>query len=260
MSNALPPPSSEDLKSMPITAHLIELRAHLVRIFVAVIGIFVVLAYFARDLYQILSEPLQQHLPANATMIATDVTTTFMSPIKLTLYVAFFIAMPYILHQIWQFIAPALYKNEKRIAIPILLSSIVLFYLGIAFAYFLALPNVLKFFMMFSPENVVPMTDIDSYLTFALKLFLVFGLTFEVPIATLLLILARVVTVDSLVDKRRYIIVGCFAVSAVVTPPDGLSMLMLAIPMWLLFEFGLLLGRLVEPKPSAEAVDAREGD
>lgn len=255
---ALPPPSADHLKEMPITAHLIELRAHLVRIFIAVIGLFVVLAYFARDLYQLLSLPLQAVLPDNATMIATDVTTTFMSPIRLTLYVAFMLAMPYILHQIWQFIAPALYKNEKKIAIPILLSSIVLFYLGVAFAYFLALPNILQFFIMFSPDNVVPMTDIDSYLSFALKLFMVFGLTFEVPVATLLLILAGVVTVESLVDKRRYIIVGCFAISAVVTPPDGISMLMLAFPMWFLFELGLLLGRLLQPK--SVDLTAREGD
>lgn len=259
MSHAkLPPPTPDPLSEMPITAHLIELRAHLVRIFIAVIGLFVVLAYFARDLYQLLSLPLQAVLPANASMIATDVTTTFMSPIRLTLYVAVIVVMPYILHQIWQFIAPALYKNEKKIAIPILFSSVLLFYCGIAFAYFLALPNILKFFIMFSPDNVVPMTDIDSYLSFALKLFMVFGLTFEVPVATLLLILAGVVSVESLVDKRRYIIVGCFAVSAIVTPPDGLSMLMLAIPMWLLFELGLLMGRFLEPKPTD--LTAHEGD
>jgi sec-independent protein translocase protein TatC len=182
---ALPPPNADQLSEMPITAHLIEMRSHLVRIFIAVIGLFVVLAYFARDLYALLSMPLQAVLPANATMIATDVTTTFMSPIRLTLYVAVILVMPYILHQIWQFIAPALYKKEKKVAIPILFSSVVLFYCGIAFAYFLALPNILKFFIMFSPDNVVPMTDIDSYLSFALKLFMVFGLTFEVPVADL---------------------------------------------------------------------------
>lgn len=247
---ALPPPNSEDLKEMPFTAHLMELRSHLVRIFVVVIGLFLCMAYFSRDLYEILSEPLRAQLPAHATMIATDVTSTFMAPIRLTLFVSVFIAMPYVLHQVWQFVAPGLYKNEKKIAIPMLASSVLLFYAGVAFAYFIALPGVLKFFILFSPDTVTPMTDINSYLSFALKLFMVFGLTFEIPIATLLLILAGIVSVESLVDKRRYIIVGCFAVAAIITPPDGLSMLMLAIPMWLLFEVGLLFGRLIEPKPS----------
>jgi sec-independent protein translocase protein TatC len=253
MSQALPPPSPEDLKEMPFTAHLIELRTHLVRIFAVVIVLFLCLAYFSRDLYELLSEPLRAQLPAHATMIATDVTSTFMAPIRLTLFVAVFIGMPYVLHQIWQFVAPGLYKTEKKVAIPLLVSSVLLFYAGVAFAYFVALPGVLKFFILFSPDTVTPMTDINSYLSFAMKLFMVFGLTFEIPIATLLLILAGVVTVESLVDKRRYIIVGCFAVAAVVTPPDGLSMLMLAIPMWLLFELGLFFGRFIE-------TDRREAD
>lgn len=246
MSTDLPPPNADDLKEMPFTAHLIELRRHLVRIFTVVIVLFIALAYFARDLYEILSAPLREQLPANATMIATDVTSPFMAPIRLTLFVSVFIGMPYILNQIWQFIAPGLYQRERRIATPMLVSSVILFYSGVAFAYYLVLPGILKFFILFSPDTVTPMTDIDSYLSFALKLFMVFGLTFEIPIATLLLILAGVVTVDSLVDKRRYIIVGCTGVAALITPPDGLSMIMLAIPMWLLFEVGLLFGRLLE--------------
>lgn len=254
MSQALPPPSQQDLKEMPFTAHLLELRTHLVRVFSVVLAFFLSLAYFARDLYEMLSAPLREQLPANATMIATDITSTFMAPIRLALFVSVFLAMPYILHQIWQFIAPGLYKKEKRLAVPLLLSSIVLFYAGVAFAYFIALPSVLKFFILFSPDTVTPMTDINSYLGFALKMFMVFGLTFEIPVATLLLILAGIVSVESLTDKRRYIIVGCFAVSAVVTPPDGLSMLLLAVPMWLLFELGLFFGRFLQ-QDTARASD-----
>nr|WP_227697666.1 twin-arginine translocase subunit TatC [Psychrobacter cibarius] len=230
---------------MPITEHLIELRRHLIKICVAVLVIFLALVGFSRELYDFLSNPLVAQLPANATMIATDITSNFMAPIRLTVFVAAFFAMPYILYQIWSFVAPGLYKKEKKIAIPVLMSSIFLFYAGVAFSYFIVLKGVLKFFIMFAPQNVLPMTDIDSYLSFALKLFMVFGLTFEIPVVTLLLILTGVVSIQSLEDKRRYIIVGCFAVAAVVTPPDGVSMLMLAIPMWLLFELGVFLAKVL---------------
>ncbi|MFZ3075555.1 MAG: twin-arginine translocase subunit TatC [Psychrobacter glacincola] len=233
------------LADMPITEHLIELRRHLIKICVAVLVIFLALVGFSRELYDFLSDPLVAQLPANSTMIATDITSNFMAPIRLTIFVAAFFAMPYILYQIWSFVAPGLYKKEKKVAIPVLLSSIFLFYSGVAFAYFIVLKGVLKFFIMFAPQNVLPMTDIDSYLSFALKLFMVFGITFEIPVVTLLLILVGIVSIQSLQDKRRYIIVGCFAVAAVVTPPDGVSMLMLAIPMWLLFELGLFLARIL---------------
>ena len=233
------------LGDMPITEHLIELRAHLIKICVAVLLIFLILVGFSRDLYDLLSNPLVAQLPANSTMIATDITSNFMAPIRLTIFVAAFLAMPYILYQIWSFIAPGLYRKEKKVAIPVLLASICLFYAGVAFAYFIVLKGVLKFFIMFAPQNVLPMTDIDSYLSFALKLFMVFGLTFEIPVITLLLILTKIVSIESLEDKRRYIIVGCFAVAAVVTPPDGVSMLVLAFPMWLLFELGLLLAKIL---------------
>ncbi|CAM4088551.1 twin-arginine translocase subunit TatC [Psychrobacter arenosus] len=236
---------ADTLGDMPITEHLIELRSHLIKICVAVLVIFLALVGFSRELYDFLSDPLVAELPANATMIATDITSNFMAPIRLTLFVAVFVAMPYILYQIWSFVAPGLYKKEKRVAIPVLLSSIVLFYTGVAFAYFIVLKGVLKFFITFAPHNVLPMTDIASYLSFSMKLFMVFGLTFEIPVVTLLLILAGIVSTDTLADKRRYIIVGCFAVSAIVTPPDGVSMLMLAIPMWLLFELGLGLARIL---------------
>ena len=235
----------DTLGDMPITQHLIELRAHLIKICIAVLIIFLALVGFSRELYDFLSNPLVAQLPANSTMIATDITSNFMAPIRLTIFVAAFVAMPYILYQIWAFIAPGLYKKEKKIAVPVLLSSILLFYAGVAFAYFIVLKGVLKFFIMFAPQNVLPMTDIDSYLSFALKLFMVFGLTFEIPVVTFLLILIGIVSIESLENKRRYIIVGCFGVAAIVTPPDGISMLMLAFPMWLLFELGLLLAKLL---------------
>jgi sec-independent protein translocase protein TatC len=241
--------SSDDmlnkLVDMPITEHLIELRSHLIKICAAILVIFLALVGFSRELYNFLSDPLVAQLPVNSTMIATDITSNFMAPIRLTVFVAAFVAMPYILYQIWSFVAPGLYKKEKRIAIPVLTSSIFLFYAGVAFSYFIVLKGVLKFFIVFAPQNVLPMTDIDSYLSFALKLFMVFGLTFEIPVVTLLLILVGIVSIQGLEDKRRYIIVGCFAIAAVVTPPDGVSMLMLAIPMWLLFELGLLLAKIL---------------
>ncbi|GAF54403.1 twin-arginine translocase subunit TatC [Psychrobacter sp. Ps1] len=244
------------LSDMPITEHLIELRKHLIKICVAVLIVFLALAGFSRELYNLLSDPLVAQLPANSTMIATDITSNFMAPIRLTVFVAAFLAMPYILYQIWSFVAAGLYKKEKKIAIPVLLSSIFLFYTGVAFAYFVVLKGVLKFFILFAPQNVIPMTDIDSYLSFALKLFMVFGLTFEIPVVTLLLIMVGIVSTKSLEDKRRYIIVGCFAVAAVVTPPDGISMLLLAIPMWLLFELGLFLAKMLIKEERSTALDS----
>lgn len=243
------------LVDMPITEHLIELRKHLIHIFAAVLVIFVALAGFARKIYDAFSAPLVELLPPNATMIATDITSSFVAPIKLTFYLAIILAMPYILYQIWSFVAPGLYKHEKKLALPILVTSVALFYTGIAFAYYVILKSVLTFFIKFAPANVLPMTDIESYLNFVVKLFLVFGFTFEIPVLTLLLVLAGVVSVQSLADKRRYIIVACFGISAIVTPPDGLSMVLLAIPMWLLFELGLLSARVLVKEKQAIALE-----
>ncbi len=234
------------LEEMPITKHLMILRQHLFKIVAAILLLFFCLLPFANRTYQILSEPLRAQLPVSSSMIATDVTATFMAPFKLNFFVALMLVMPYIIYQIWSFAKPALYEKEKSLALPILVSSICLFYLGIAFAYFIALPSILHFFISVSPETVAPMTDINSYLAFCLKLFLVFGLTFEIPVVTLLLILIGVVSTQSLVEKRRFIIVGCFFISMFVTPPDAISMIMLAVPMWLLFELGLLLGKVLE--------------
>lgn len=238
----------EELEKMSFTEHLVILRQHLFKTVALLLILFFCLLPFANHTYQILSEPLRAQLPANSSMIATDVTATFMAPFKLNFYIAIMLAMPFIIYQIWSFIKPGLYEKEKLLTFPLLVGSIVLFYLGIAFAYFLVLPSIVHFFISVSPETVAPMTDINSYLTFCLKLFLVFGLTFEIPIITLLLILIGVVSTQSLIEKRRFIIVGCFFIAMFVTPPDAISMIMLAIPMWLLFEIGLLVGRFLEKR------------
>lgn len=237
---------------MPLMAHFAELRTRFIRIFAAVIVVFLALVGFSRELYDLISNPLVALLPSEASLIATDVASGFLAPIKLTFFVALFITVPFIIAQIWGFVSPALYKHEKRAALPLLLSAIVLFYVGVAFAYFVVLVPALKFFVMLAPDNVLPMTDIQSYLDFVIKLFAVFGVMFEIPVATLLLVLMRIVTPQSLADKRRYIIVGCFFIAAIVTPPDGASMLMLAIPMCLLFEAGLFMARLLIKEESTD--------
>ncbi|MCJ8161037.1 twin-arginine translocase subunit TatC [Acinetobacter sp. A7.4] len=241
-------PTQAPLEEMPITKHLVALRQHLFKIVGLLIVLFFCLLPFANQTYQLMSEPLRAQLPISSSMIATDVTATFMAPFKLNFFVALMLAMPFILYQIWVFIKPALYEKEKSLALPLLVGSISLFYAGIAFAYYVALPSILHFFMSVTPETVAPMTDINSYLSFCLKLFLVFGLTFEIPVITLLLILIGLVSTQQLVEKRRFIVVGCFFVSMFVTPPDALSMIMLAVPMWMLFELGLLFGKLIEKK------------
>lgn len=238
------------LEEMPITKHLVSLRQHLFKVVGLLLVLFFCLLPFANHTYQLMSEPLRAQLPISSSMIATDVTATFMAPFKLNFFVALMLAMPFIFYQIWAFIKPALYEKEKTLALPLLVGSIGLFYAGIAFAYYVALPSILHFFMSVTPETVAPMTDINSYLTFCLKLFLVFGLTFEIPVITLLLILIGLVSTQQLVEKRRFIVVGCFFVSMFVTPPDALSMIMLAVPMWILFELGLFFGKLIEKKRS----------
>lgn len=230
---------------MPLMAHFAELRTRLIRMIVCVLGVFLALVAFSRELYDFVSSPLVALLPKEASLIATDVASGFLAPIRLTFFVAFFISIPVIIGQIWGFVRPALYKHEKRIAVPLLLSAVVLFYVGMAFAYFVVLVPALKFFVMFAPDNVLPMTDIDSYLSFVLKLFLVFGVMFEIPVATLLLVIMGVVSPKWLADKRKFIIVGCFFVAALVTPPDGASMIMLAVPMCLLFEIGLFMAKIL---------------
>ena len=233
---------------MPLVAHLTELRDRLLRALLAVLIIFIGLFAFANDIYSFVSEPLRELLPEGASMIATDVASPFLTPFKLTLVTAIFIAIPYVLYQIWSFIAPGMYKHEKRLAIPLLASSIALFYAGAAFAYFVVFPLIFAFFTSVGPEDIQIMTDINSYLNFVLKLFFAFGLAFEIPIAAVIMIWSGVTTADDLARKRPYIIVGCFIFGMLLTPPDIISQSLLAIPMWVLFEIGVLFGRLIEKK------------
>ena len=242
---------STDDGDMSLMAHFAELRTRFIYIIMAVVAVFLPLMYVSRSLYDLISRPLVALLPHNASIIATQVASGFLAPIKLAFFMALFICVPFIIAQIWGFVAPALYKHEKRAVVPLLLSAVVLFYVGVAFAYFVVLVPALKFLVLFAPDNVLPMTDIESYLDFVIKLFLVFGLMFEIPVATMLLVLMRIVTPKQLATKRRYVIVGCFFVSAIITPPDGASMLMLAIPMCILFELGLMAASMfIKPDKS----------
>lgn len=237
----------------PLVQHLIELRDRLLRIVLIVLLVFAGLFYFANDIYTFVAAPLQQFLPENASMIATEVASPFLTPFKLTMFVAIFLSMPLILFQLWKFIAPALYSNERRLALPILASSVVLFYAGIAFAYYVVFPLIFGFFTSVAPEGVTVMTDMGKYLDFILKIFFAFGIAFEIPIATFILIAAGISTPDSLALKRPYIIVGCFVFGMLLTPPDIISQALLAIPMWLLFEVGIMMGRLLQRSRAAES-------
>ena len=240
-------PIQTNLGEMPLVAHLTELRSRLLRIVLIILLIFAGLFYFANDLYTFISEPLRAYLPEGTSMIATDVASPFLTPFKLALISALFLAMPFVLHQIWGFIAPGLYKHEKRIALPLLASSIILFYAGMAFAYFVVFPLVFGFFTSAAPEGVTVMTDINSYLDFVMTLFLAFGLSFEIPVATVLLVLSGAVDVAKLKQIRPYVVVGCFVIGMVLTPPDIISQTLLAGPMWLLYEVGILFAGLLKP-------------
>ncbi|WP_252176737.1 twin-arginine translocase subunit TatC [Endozoicomonas sp. 4G] len=229
-----------------LVQHLVELRRRLLRGFAAVLLVFLGLFYFANDIYRFVSEPLRAHLPEGGTMIATEVASPFLAPFKLTLFVAFFLAIPYLLHQIWAFIAPGLYKSEKRVAIPMLVASVLLFYLGMVFAYYVVFPIIFSFFTTVGPESVTVMTDINRYLEFILKMFFAFGMAFEIPVATVMLVWSGISTVESLSKKRPYIVIGCFVIGMLLTPPDVVSQSLLAIPMWLLFEVGIVFSRLTQ--------------
>lgn len=230
----------------PLVAHLVELRNRLLHSVAAVLLIFLGLYYFANDLYLLLSEPLRTMMPEGATMIATDVASPFLTPFKLTFMVSIFLAMPFVLFQLWKFVAPALYATEKKLAMPLLFSSVLLFYCGIAFAYFVVFPLVFGFFTSAGPEGVMVMTDISRYLDFVLKLFFAFGLAFEIPIATVILVATGVTSTQSLAQKRPYLIVGCFVIGMLLTPPDVISQTLLAVPMWMLFEVGVIFSKLIE--------------
>ena len=243
-------PESID-QPLPLVAHLTELRDKLLRAVLAVLVMFICLFPFANEIYAFVSEPLRAILPEGATMIATEVASPFLTPFKLTLVAAVFLVIPYLLYQVWSFIAPGMYKHEKRLAIPLLVSSVLLFYAGAAFAYFVVFPLIFAFFTSVGPEDITIMTDINSYLDFVLKLFFAFGLAFEIPIAAVLMIWAGITTPEDLVKKRPYIIVGCFIFGMLLTPPDIISQSLLALPMWLLFEIGVFFGRFISREDGA---------
>jgi sec-independent protein translocase protein TatC len=233
-------------------SHLFELRTRLLRSIVAIVVILVLLFPWAKEIYALLAQPLLKVLPAGATMIATDVTGTFLVPLKVTLMAAFLIALPYVLYQAWAFVAPGLYHHEKRLVVPVIVSSVIFFMIGMAFAYFFVFPVMFTFFTGYTPAGVLMMTDIDKYLSFVLAMFLAFGLTFEVPVIVIVLVRMRVVSLEKLRSVRSYVIVGAFVVGAVFTPPDVLSQLMLAVPLWVLYELGLFLARFISvPVPDA---------
>ena len=233
-------------------SHLLELRDRLLRAVGAVLLLFLVVAPFANTLYEYLAAPLMSVLPEGNTMISTEPHGPFFVPFKFAFAFATAVAMPYLLYQLWAFVAPGLYDSEKRLAIPLLVSSSGLFYLGIMFAYFVVFPIIFKFFTSTAPEGVAVMTDINAYLSFVLKLFFAFGLAFEVPVATVLMVKMGVTTTTSLAAKRPYIIVGAFVVGMLLTPPDLFSQTMLAIPVWILFEIGLYVSIAVKPRASED--------
>ncbi len=244
--------SREEDTERPLISHLLELRSRILRMLSAVLIIFLGLYPIREALYAWLSGPLRAALPPDAHMIATQVATPFLIPLKLALVVAFFICIPYILYQVWAFVAPGLYRYERRLLWPLLISSVALFYIGMAFAYFVVFPLLFGFFARATPPGVAMMTDIGEYLSFVLTLFFAFGAAFEVPVATVLLVRTGLTTRARLAGQRPYVIVGAFTIGMLLTPPDVLSQILLAIPIWLLYEIGLLLSSRVAPHPNSD--------
>lgn len=234
----------QEEREQTLMDHLIELRDRLLHMVLAILIVFIALFAFSEDIFTIAAEPLLNLMPEGTSMIATGVTSPFLVPFKLVMLLSVLLTIPYLLHQIWAFIAPGLYRHEKRMATPLLISSVILFYCGIAFAYFVIFPILFGFFIGIAPEGVAVMTDIGQYLDFIIAIFLAFGIAFEVPVATFLLIAAGVTTADKLAGKRPYIIIGAFVIGMMLTPPDVISQSLLAIPIWLLFELGLIASRL----------------
>ena len=238
---------NEVFESQPLMTHLVEFRNRVLRSVLAVLIIFAGLFSFSNEIYLYISEPIRVFLPANTSMIATEVASPFLTPFKLTLVLSVFAAMPFILYQIWAFLAPGLYKREKKIVLPLFFSSVFLFYAGMAFAYYVVFPLVFMFFTSIAPDGISVMPDIRSYLDFVLKLFFAFGLSFEIPIAVVILSWMGAVEPNNLAKKRPYVFVLCFILGMLLTPPDIISQTLPAVPMWLLFEVGILFGRFVAP-------------
>jgi sec-independent protein translocase protein TatC len=252
------PSSQSNNQEQPLVAHLLELRDRLLRMILAVLAVFLLLFPFANDLYILVSEPLRQTLPEGSSMISTKPIDPFLIPFKLTLQLAVFIAIPFILYQFWAFVAPGLYKHEKRLVVPLLVSSTMLFYLGMAFAYFVVFPLVFAFLTSTAPEGIQISTDMGSYLDFVMALFFAFGVAFEVPIATIILVWMGVTSPENLQQKRPYVIVGAFVIGMFLTPPDVISQTLLALPMWVLFELGILFSKGFVRKPHEDENDSEE--
>lgn len=250
--------STTPVQAVSLFDHLLELRNRVLRAILGVIIVFCCLVYFAQDIYQYVAQPLLSAMPEGSQMIATDVASPFFAPFKLTLVLSLFIAMPFVLYQIWSFVAPGLYSNEKRLIVPLMFGSTLLFYSGIAFAYFLVFPVVFAFFTSVAPEGVVIATDISSYLDFILKLFFAFGAAFEIPIAIILMCWTGMTTPDSLREKRAYVVVGAFVIGMLLTPPDIISQTMLAVPMLLLFEVGIIIASFYYKEDEDESIDGKE--
>ena len=228
--------------------HLQELRSRILKSLIVILVCFLGLIYFSNDIYLLLSEPLLNFLPSNSSMIATEVASPFLTPLKLTFYVSLLVSMPFLLNQIWRFIAPGMYKNEKTLSLLIMLSSLLLFYLGVLFTYFLVLPLVFGFFTGAAPAGVLIMTDISRYLDFVLSMMFAFSFAFEIPIFIFLLIWSGISSSESLRSKRPYVIIGCFTVGMLITPPDVISQSLLAIPAWILFELGIVMAKILVEK------------
>ncbi len=233
-------------------SHLVELRDRLLRSILAVLAVFFVLFYWSADIYTILARPLLASLPQGGQMIATDVVGVFLVPVKVTMLVAFVVALPYVLYQIWAFVAPGLYEHEKRLVVPLVVTSSLLFLIGMTFAYFIVFPAVFKFMAAIAPQGVAWMTDIEKYFSFVLTMFVAFGVTFETPVAVVLLAKMGVVSVEKLRESRPYVVVGAFVVGAIFTPPDVVSQLLLAVPLCILYEVGLRVAAVLVPPAAAE--------
>lgn len=234
-------------------SHLVELRDRLIRALLAVVVVFICLFPWAKDLYTVLAQPLLAALPQGGQMIATDVVGVFLVPMKVTLLLAFLIAMPYVLYQVWAFVAPGLYTHEKRLVLPLVIASCVLFLIGMSFAYFIVFPAIFKFMSSVAPQGVAWMTDIEKYFGFVLTTFVAFGVTFEVPVVVIVLVRMGIVSLDKLKEARPYVIVGAFVIGAIFTPPDVVSQVLLAVPLWLLYELGMVLARFItKPSPQSD--------
>jgi sec-independent protein translocase protein TatC len=258
-------PPAEKLAEGTLLSHLLELRDRLMRMVIVLVIVWLPCATFGNDIIAFLAEPLKAALPPDSSLVSTSVMGVFSAPFKLSFYIALAVAMPYLLYQIWGFVAPGLYKREKRFAGPLVLSSIVLFYSGMAFAYFLVFPGVFRFLVSITPKGVKMMTDIGEYVTFAMTMFLSFGIAFEVPIVVILLVITGLVKVEKLTASRGYVIIGIALVSAIITPTtDPLSQLAMAGPMWILYEAGVIVARILsrnranEPDKDADSDDARD--